>query len=134
MEGKVRNFNCPYNQIMPIIYSEYKSLIDILSESSTNENANTYQDLMQKESNVLSTVNQVVKNIQDKKIKSNQFVEMNINDIVQKFFLIWPDILLEIYQIKNPKDILDIITKDDRVIYLGIMMIIIGCFMFFILP
>lgn len=119
---------------MPIIYSEYKSLIDILSESSTNENANTYQDLMQKESNVLSTVNQVVKNIQDKKIKSNQFVEMNINDIVQKFFLIWPDILLEIYQIKNPKDILDIITKDDRVIYLGIMMIIIGCFMFFILP
>ena len=48
-------------------YSEYKSLMDILDRSNTE---NSYQDLMKKEEKVLDTVNNVIKHYKDTDIKN----------------------------------------------------------------
>ena len=114
---------------MPIEYAEYKSLVEILGASETSDT--TYEDLMKKEENVLSTVNHVVKHIQDKDIKSKQFIDMSVDTIVQRFFLLWPEMLKDFYASKTSSEIIHSLTKDDRIIYWGLLLIGIGLFMFF---
>jgi hypothetical protein len=116
---------------MPIEYSEYKSLIDIL-ESTTNDNSSAYEDLMSKEKNVLSTINHVVKHINDKDINSQEFISTSIQDIFYRLFIILPDIANDLIRTKNISEIIQSLTKDDRIIYIGVIMILISIFMFFI--
>ena len=112
-------------------YSEYKSLVDILSETD-NINSTTYEDLMSKEKNVLSTVNHVVKHISDKKIKSGQFKDMSIEYITKQFFLIWPEIVHDLSNAKTMEEYYLSLFKDDRMIYYGISLIIISFLLFYI--
>jgi len=112
-------------------YSEYKSLVDILNESD-NINANTYEDLMSKEKNVLSTVNHVVKHIQDKDLKAGQFKDMSIEYIAKRFFLIWSEIIHDLSNAKTPQEYYLSLFKDDRMIYYGISLIIISFILFYI--
>jgi hypothetical protein len=107
---------------MPISYSDYKSLVNILDKSGET----TYEDLMKKEKNILSAVNSTVHEIKDKNIKSGQFVNMSISESVQKFFLVWKDILNDIIKAKNYNDIMISFTKEDRIIFIGVFIVIIA--------
>ena len=113
---------------MPIEYSEYKSLVDILDKSSDS----AYEELMAKEKNVLSTVNHVVKYIKDREKKNSQFVNKSLSEIAERFFLIWPVILKDMSDAKSPSEMYDALVKEDRVIYYGILLIVIGLLLFMI--
>lgn len=113
---------------MPISYSEYTSLVDILEKSSDQ----TYEELMQKEKNVLSTVNNVVNHIQDRQAKSEQFVYSNISDIVKDFFLMWPNLLEDLSKVKNTPQLMDALNKQHRIIYIGMFFIICAFVIFLI--
>jgi hypothetical protein len=116
---------------MPMEYSEYKSLVDILSETD-NINSTTYEDLMSKEKNVLSTVNHVIKHINDKNLKAAQFKDMSIEYIFKRFFLIWPEIIHDLSNAKTTQEYYLYLVKDDRMIYYGISLIIISFLLFYI--
>ena len=112
---------------MPIEYSEYKSLVETLQKSDEF----TYEELMKKEKDVLDTVNKTVRHIQDNSYKQGQFVNMQLSHIFERFFLIWPEIIRDLND-APPERLFYELTKDDRVIYYGLMMLVIALFMFVI--
>ena len=110
-------------------YSEYKSLVDILEKSNNYDG--TYQELMSKEEKVLDTVNKVIQVYKDddiRKIKFKSFLDYSIHEIIFKFFNVWTDMFKELVAHEN---ILDVIQKEDRLIYIGMMLIVLSlCFYF----
>lgn len=115
-----------------ISYSEYKSILDIAQ--SPNQD-NSYQELMKKEENTLNTVNNVIKYYQDRDIKSKQFVNLSFYEMAIRMTEIWTDIYSDILNWKDTKNnnIMDVIFKEDRSIFIGIFLIITSFFLFFII-
>jgi hypothetical protein len=109
-------------------YSEYKSLVEILEKSN---NDGIYQELMDKEEKVLDTVNKVIQVYKDddiRKLKYKNFLDYSIHEAIFKFFNVWVEMFKEIVAHEN---ILDVIQKEDRLIYIGMMLIILSfCFYF----
>ncbi len=129
--NKIKKFVPFYKVETMIEYSEYKSLVDILEKSENHEN--TYQEVMTKEPKVLDTINNVVNYYRDVDIKEKQFVNMNISYIVYRFFNVWSEIFKELVNTDPKKlDFLEIFTKDDRLIYIGVMLILISVFMYYV--
>lgn len=110
-------------------YSEYKSLIDLINN---DDMTNKYENLMKKENKVLDTINHVVKNIRSKDEKNKQLINMSLYQIYNNMFLEIPKIIDELYKFNNLNDIINILTKNNRLIYLGILLVIISIFLFFI--
>ena len=108
-----------------IEYSEYGELTDILARSN---HETTYEDLMKKEDKVLTTVNSVVKHYQEKKKEKSQFTQMNIIDILHNFFTEWSLIIADISKLNSGtlKWSVQLFTKSDRPIYIGLMLILIA--------
>lgn len=111
---------------MVLEYSEYKEIVDVLEKSSAE---NTYQDLMKKEEKVLDTVNKVIKHYNDNEVKETQFVNQSLSTIVMRFFTVWQDIMHDLTRSDN---ITDVLKKDDRLFYIGIMCILIATVLFFV--
>ena len=109
-------------------YSDYKSLVNTLEQSNHD---NTYQELINKEDKVLDTVNRVIKNYRDEDVKEKEFINHTISQVVYKFFNIWIEIFNDLLN-SNGKDIFDIFSKDDRLVYIGIMFIFISIFLYYI--
>lgn len=114
----------------PLEYAEYKSLIDIL-EASSNENASTYEDLMSKEKNVLSTVNHVVNTIRDR--REDRFVDKRVDHVFEQFFLTWPVMIKELLSARSLSDVVSAMNKDDRAIYFGIGLVVLSILTYLIL-
>lgn len=114
----------------PIEYGEYKEIINILERDNVED---SYQDLMGKEKQVLDTVNKVVKYYRDEDIKAEEFVNQGLGVIYTRFFEVWKDIIDEFTRLgSSSKYTLDIFTKHDRPIYIGISLILVALFLFFI--
>lgn len=110
-------------------YSEYKDVISILENSNTD---NTYSELMEKENKVLDTINSVVKEYKDRNIKDNEFISRSIS---MNITLFWNDMNLmmkELLNISDYKSIVKILTKGERIIYIGCMCIVLAIILFFV--
>ncbi len=110
-------------------YSEYKSLVNLIESEDIY---NKYENLMKKEEKVLDTVNHVIKNIKTKESEEKQIIHMSLYQIYNNMFLEIPKIINELYKINNIDDIITILTKNNRLIYLGIILVLISIFLFFI--
>ena len=110
-------------------YSEYKELVDILEKSA--DYGGTYQELMSKEEKVLDTINKVIKVYKDddiRKIKYKSFLDYSIHEAAFKFFNVWIDMFNEIVAQEN---ILQVLQKEDRLIYIGLMMMVLSVCIYF---
>lgn len=112
-----------------IEYSEYKSLVDILSKSDVS---NTYEDLMKKESSVLNTVNHVTQHIQDTHAKHKQFIHLSLYEVFMLIFLEIPKLVEDIIQLKDIEQLPEMLTKNHRIIILGVLCTMLAIFLFFI--
>lgn len=110
-------------------YSDYNNLIDTLEQSNHD---NTYQDMIGKEDKVLDTMNNVIKYYRDADIKEYEFINLSISQAVYKFFNIWTEMFNEIIDNNKSQSILNILMKDDRLVYIGIMLIIISIFLYYV--
>jgi hypothetical protein len=110
-------------------YSEYKSLIDTLEKSELDE---TYKDLMKMEGSVLDTVNAVVNQVRDKKSNDKQFMHMSLYEIYNLLFLEIPLMIKEVNNAKTSGDVVRTLFKGHRVIYIGIMLVLISIILFFV--
>lgn len=108
-------------------YSEYKSLIEVLDKSE-----DTYKDLMKKEDKVLDTVNAVVNHYKDKKHKQSAFLHMSLTEIYHMFFIEWPAFWIDIKKVQSMQDMIDIVMKNNRLIYIGIVCVIAAMILFFV--
>lgn len=113
-----------------IVYGEYKDILDIVNRNNVED---SYQELMQKEGKVLDTVNNVVKYYRDEDIKNGEFINQGISTILTRFFDVWKEIIDDFTSNKkNKNSFIEIVSIDDRPIYIGITLIIIALFLFFI--
>lgn len=110
-------------------YSEYKALVDILDKSELDD---TYKDLMKKEDRVLDTVNAVVNHYKEKRSDKKQFINMSIYEIYNLLFLEIPLMMMEMYKVKTIDDAVEVFTKNSRLVYIGIILVILSIFLFFI--
>ena len=110
-------------------YSEYKALVDILDKSELDE---TYKELMKKEDKVLDTVNSVVNHYQEKKTSKKQFINMSIYEIYNLFFLEWPLFIMDLYKVKTFDGFVKAVSKGNRLIYIGVLLVLISFILFFI--
>lgn len=113
-------------------YSEYKSLVDIIEKSQNHEN--TYEEVMKKEEKVLDTMNRVIKYYRDVDIKENQFVNIPVSKAVYRFFNVWLDIYNDLMDANTTKgvDIVSVFTKDDRLVYIGVMLVLLSVFLYYV--
>lgn len=111
-----------------IEYSEYNSLVDILDKSEDDN----YTKLISKEKDVLNTINDVVKYYRDKDTKEYQFVNKPLIEIYLSFFNTFLDIFNDFINMDKNTNIINIFTKNDRMIYIGILIIVISLFLFYI--
>lgn len=110
---------------MTIQYAEFEDLADILSRSN---HETTYTDLMQKEKNVLDTVNAVVKHYQQKKSEAETFTSMQLSDMVFNFATDMSAMFRELIATSTQKkvDYAKVFTQGHRLIYIGIVLIFVA--------
>jgi len=109
-------------------YGDYKSLLNVIQQSNQD---NTYQELIGKEDRVLDTVNRVINFYRDEDAKENEFINYTISQAVYKFFNVWIEMFNEIMN-NNGKNIIETVTKDDRLIFIGIMCILISVSLYYV--
>lgn len=110
-------------------YEEYKALLNMVKDPSYSKD-DVYATLMKKEENVLNTVNRVIAN--DKKQNDRKlFYNMTIVEAVTAFSHTWKNIFNELF-VHKQTDIYEIFVANDRLIYLGIMIVTIAIILYFI--
>ena len=127
--------------------TEEKGFMDIRSDNE--------QVLSVEEKKIIERLNNFASKTQKDALKDIKFFNMSLKELFDKFILTWREIINEIihlytnyprlknniyanqYWWKNIKSIFlklfDIFTKNDRLIYVGFMLIIISFFMYFLL-
>lgn len=124
-------------------YTEYESVLNLLNESSGGPSYgmqdNVYQELMKKEDKTLDTINNVIKYYKDNDYKNKEFVTMSFWEALIRFYDVWYEIWNDISNTAIKGNVNDtfslgsIIMKSDRPIYIGILIIIISIFMWFVI-
>lgn len=110
----------------PIEYSQYKEVLDVLKRDDVE---NSYQDIMKHETKALDTVNNVVKYYRDAELADSQLINQSIHSIFMRFFEVWNQILEDIMKVKTPTDFINVFFKSDRIIFIGIALILIAIFL-----
>lgn len=110
-------------------YSEYKDVVDILSRTN---HENSYSDLMKKETKVLDTVNTVVKSYKDRQISDKELINRPVAENISRFWLDMNLMIKELLDLKGTSSIPTILTKGDRVIYIGLILISFSIILFFV--
>ena len=113
----------------PIEYSEVQEILEIANRKDVD---NTYQDLMEKEEKVLSTVSDVVKYYRDKDIKDGEFINQSISVILERFVEVWVEVVNGLASASSLQDLVKVMSEKDHPIYIGITMVILALFLFLI--
>lgn len=107
----------------------YNDLLMLL-ESDDNAKKDVYSKLMDQEKEVLRTLSLASNISKDKEIVTNMFLNMSIADLMAKFAFTWQNIFNELIIEKQFKILPMVLFKQERKIYVGMMLIIISCFLF----
>jgi predicted RNase H-like HicB family nuclease len=112
-------------------YTEYKDLAQILSRSDVS---NTYQDLMQKETQVLETVNAVVKNYEENNPSKPTVFQMSVVDLfsncVREINATFRDVVG--LQKMSLDSVIHVLVRGERMVYLGLLLVLISVALVFV--
>jgi len=107
-------------------YNEFKNLLD------KSEPTNLYEELIQKEDRVLKTVNRVVDYSNRKDLESKEFINMSVGNATVGFLQTMVDIVQDLTKAKDAMQFVTVLYKGDRVVYIGILVVLISLFLFFV--
>jgi len=111
---------------------EYRKITSMLDNNNITM-SDAYNELLQKEKNVLATVNRVVEHEQKKKFDGKVFYNMPLLTVIALFIGTWKTILIELTSLDFKSDyrsIPSIFIRKERKIYLGFMIIIVAVFLY----
>lgn len=109
---------------------EYSKLVSLLESDDKRE---IYQELMSKEKHVLDTINRVVNVSNEQETASKEFGNLSLNEVLHNFLWHMQLTTQEMFQVKTIRDLKKVFTKDDRIIYIGMLFVLICVFLFFIM-
>ena len=135
------------------VYENQKDL-EFLDQINISKNNNPYREVLTFEEEKIKKELDNKANIAIKReYKETDFYNLSIKEITNNFLITWNNIIIDIIQLTNSYknvidnnistswwnitnkigiDIFHILTKKDRLIYVGIMMIIISIFLYYI--
>jgi hypothetical protein len=105
---------------------EYQKLLADLYSSNKD---NLYQQLIEKETEVLKTINKAANADQRDNILAGHFVHMPVMAVIQRMYEVLNDIGRELPKTKDMQDIVKVVRKSDRIIYIGVTLVIIAMFL-----
>jgi len=110
---------------------EYADILQLLNNKSERKD-DLYNALMDKEDNVLNTINRVANAKQTMDFQGTLLYNQSLLHVIALFGNTWKNIFYEIFIEKRYKEMGVILTDGDRKIYLGIMIVLIALFLFLI--
>lgn len=114
--------------------NEYAQVLKLVTqEDADNSKATVYQQLMEKEDKVLDVLNRMVE--KDVTIGKKIFYNQTLIDISMKFSNNLVNIFEELFierQFKSLYDLQHILLDGDRKIYMGLLIVLVGIFLFFV--
>ena len=135
------------------VYENQKDL-EFLDQINISKNNNPYREVLTFEEEKIKKELDNKANIAIKReYKETDFYNLSIKEITNNFLITWNNIIIDIIQLTNSYknvidnnistswwnitnkigiDIFHILTKKDRLIYVGIMMIIISIFLYYV--
>jgi hypothetical protein len=111
-------------------YKEYKDFVNSVNDSSQKDDV--YNELMQKETNVLNTINRVAETELSKKNNTNLFYNKSLIEIAALFANTWANIFTELINEDMYKQPMQVFWNGDRKIHVGLMIVLVSIFLFFI--
>jgi hypothetical protein len=113
-----------------VIYEDYKDIEDIINENYNNRNdlskTDVYQTLMNKEEKIIDVLNNMSNYKQKKDSTFKYLISSPLNVIVMKVFYNINDLIEDLYDKRNINEIIDTILKKDRLVYVGIFVVVIA--------
>lgn len=103
-----------------------------LTEGSLDERGDALSLLMQKEARILDTVDRVANTARSSVVDARLFTQLPLADVAKNSMRTLRDIMFDITHIGRWTDLPSIFAKQDRKIYVGIFIIAIAFFMFFV--
>lgn len=107
----------------------YHDLLQLLKSDEASRK-DIYSELMQKEDNVLHTISRVSSQERIKNLYESTFSHLSIKEILARFAFTWQNIFNELVVERMFDHIIDIFFEGDRKIYVGMMVVFIGMFLF----
>ena len=120
------------------IYNSYDDIMKIVNNTDENvdnkdfdlQTEDIYHKLMKKEEKILNVLTDIHQQKQENTL--HYFMNTPVHIILQKLISTLKKITSEMYNAKDVMDIMNIITKKDRLIYTGVIFIIIALIMIII--
>ena len=109
--------------------NSYHDLLQLLKSDEASRK-DIYSELMQKEGNVLDTISRVSSQEKIKSLYENTFSHLSIREVFARFAFTWQNIFNELVVERMFDHIIDIFFEKDRKIYVGMMVVFIGMFLF----
>jgi len=118
---------------------EYAELMDVIHgrkgkgrEAAWTDEGNVYSDLMRKEERVLDTVDRVVNDSRLQDVRRHAISDMSVMQIISKTADVVHDVYIEVFSVRDLDDLRALVTKKDRLIYIGIVVVLVGLFVGFV--
>ena len=109
--------------------NSYHDLLQLLKSDEASRK-DIYSELMKKEDNVLHTISRVSSQDRIKNLYESTFSHLTIKEILARFVFTWQNIFNELVVERMFDHIIDIFFEGDRKIYVGMMVVFIGMFLF----
>lgn len=129
------------------LYEKEKD-IDFLTKTNQTRNDNAYEQLLTiEEKRIKEDLNKKAYIESRREIRENDFYNLSIKDIGHNFIITWnnilSDLIASIHKYKEnvywwdtfkqmTKEITYILSREDRLIYVGMMMILLSIFIYFV--
>lgn len=116
---------------------EYSDLVNLIEKDQASRE-DLYQELINKERDVLDVISRVATQRDVDKQHKSLFINITISEAIARFANVWSMIFTETIdlayskRVPTSKDFHAIFLQGDRKIYIGVMMILISLLIFFI--
>ena len=109
---------------------EYTNMLHALyGDNKGHDLDEVYQELMNKEKNVLDTVDRVVNQKRRKSVRDEQFINMPVYAVVMRFGTVLSTLVSDVVKARSVRKAWAAVHREDRGIYVGLLLIIIALFL-----
>ena len=108
---------------------EYSELLQLIER---RDDEDRYTELMKKERRVLDTVDRVVNDAQAQKIRKSGLLYMSVPEVLTRTAETLHDVYLELFTVSNLREAWEVLSRPERRIYLGIVLVLVGLILGFV--
>jgi hypothetical protein len=107
---------------------EYRELLDTLRGRGRGfkEPGELYQSLMAKERRVLDTIDRVVNDSVRSDREERSLLQLPLHELGVRAIAAARGLFHDVVEARRPRDVLNAVTKDDRMVYLGVFLILLA--------